>query len=91
MYAQVIFNLPLDQPFTYAVPEALAGRITTGHLVQVPFRTATEYAVVVELTSQPPPYATKPILMLVDQLPVVTPREIELALWLSKSLAAPPG
>lgn len=91
MYAQVVFNLPLDQPFSYVVPDALEGRVAIGHLVQVPFRTATEYAIVVELTEKTPPYTTKPILTLVDQLPVVTQREIELAMWLSKTCAAPPG
>ena len=34
----IALDLPLKQPFTYAAPPELAGRIKTGHRVLAPFR-----------------------------------------------------
>ncbi len=91
MFAQVALNVPVDQAFDYRVPPALEGALAPGHLVQVPFRTAQEYGIVLSLSSTPPPFQTKTILARVDPQPVVSAREIALARWLRAAKLAPIG
>src|SRR5436305_1629284 len=37
LFAEVVFNRPLDHAYTYAVPEALRGTVTVGKRVLAPF------------------------------------------------------
>ena len=37
LFADVVFDRPLDHPFTYAVPDGLAGRVGVGKRVEAPF------------------------------------------------------
>ena len=37
-YAQLLFDLPLDGPFTYAIGEALIDSVEVGRRVKVDFR-----------------------------------------------------
>jgi len=91
MYAQIALNVPASTAFTYAIPPELHGVLVAGHLVQVPFRTATEYGVILRIDETAPSYQTKPILLLVDPQPVLSEREIALARWLSEATLAPIG
>jgi primosomal protein N' (replication factor Y) len=65
--------------FDYTLPSELEGKIGSGHLVTVPFGKQTVQGVVLELISQPSIAETKPILNLLDPLPVLTGAQIELA------------
>src|SRR6187551_2297259 len=42
LFADIVFDRPLDHAFTYAVPEALAGQIGVGKRVEVPFGRGTK-------------------------------------------------
>ncbi|MEE8268551.1 MAG: hypothetical protein V3R23_00940, partial [Nitrospinaceae bacterium] len=46
-YAQVVFNLPLKEEFTYGIPEHLQGQVRVGTRVLAPFgpRKITGYVV----------------------------------------------
>ena len=48
-FADVALPVPVDHPFTYAVPEALADRVALGMRVVVPVRKRTETGYVVRL------------------------------------------
>ena len=37
VFAEVVFDRPIDQAYTYAVPEALRDRITVGQRVECSF------------------------------------------------------
>ena len=37
LFADIVFDRPLDHAYTYAVPEALVARIGVGKRVEVPF------------------------------------------------------
>ena len=50
-YARVAIGRPLDQPYTYLVPDALSGAIHVGSLVEVPLRNDTAEGVVVDISS----------------------------------------
>ena len=91
MYATVAIDAPVENTFDYHIPPELEGELVPGHLVQVSFRTAMEYAIVLTIHDETPPYATKPIIARLDPRPVVNERQIELARWLSETYLAPIG
>jgi primosomal protein N' (replication factor Y) (superfamily II helicase) len=75
--------------FDYVLPPELEGKIGAGHLVTVPFGKQTVQGVVLELAGQSSVSETKPILDLLDPLPVVTSMQIELAKQMSSSTLNP--
>jgi len=94
-YAEVTVNTAVQSTFHYHIPDSLRNQITYGHLVRVAFGTAMQPAIVVDLHEQLPPelanIQTKPIIELLDPLPVMTEDHIELALWMSATYLTPPG
>jgi primosomal protein N' (replication factor Y) len=91
MYATVAIDVPVENTFDYHIPPELDGELVPGHLVQVSFRTAMEYAIVLAIHADTPPYATKPIIARLDPRPVINEAQIELARWLSETYLAPIG
>ena len=90
MYAQIAVNVPsVSGVFDYALPPELEGRVSAGCLVTVPFGKQTVQGVVLELVSQPSVAETKPVLDLLDPLPVLTASQITLAHWMADHFLAP--
>src|SRR6267378_6449511 len=79
-FCNVALPVPLRTTFTYAVPEALQGTVQPGSRVLVPFRKKTIVGVVVEW-AQSAPQGTKirEITRVLDFIPALTPKLIELA------------
>src|SRR5437867_4054612 len=75
LFAQVVFNRPLDRPFTYVVPDAMAATIAIGKRVLAPFGRGNKPAAgyCVEVSDHPPEYAVKPLLRILDDEPLLTP------------------
>lgn len=71
MYAQVVLGLPVDGPFDYSVPHQFRERIKLGMRVEVNFRYKKLIAYVVNLSSQTKIKAVKPIIRLLDEIPVL--------------------
>ncbi len=89
-FARIVVNIPsVMGVFDYCLPPELAGKIGTGHLVTVPFGRQTAQGVVLELIVRPSVAETKPILELLDPLPVLTGCQIELARQLAVSSLNP--
>ncbi|MFQ3673677.1 MAG: hypothetical protein SNJ83_08785, partial [Aggregatilineales bacterium] len=91
LYAHVALNVPVNQLFTYHVPEALLGALRVGHLVKVGFGTTTQPAVVMALDETSAVPHTKPILDLLDTQPVLDDVQVQLAHWLSEATLASVG
>ncbi len=91
MYAEIAVDAPVHSTFHYHIPAELAGELAPGHLVQVAFGTALQHGIVLALREYSPVEQTKPVLALLDPQPVVTPRQIELARWMSLEYLAPLG
>lgn len=89
MYAEVVVNLPIEGSFHYHIPAEFAGKLRAGHLVEVSFGQQKAQGVVLCLDQTSPINATKPVLALIDREPVVTPRQLELAAWLSEFYLTP--
>ncbi len=91
MYAEIAVNAAVNQSFDYAIPPELETRIQVGQLVQVPFGTAVQHGIILELRDHTKIAETKPITAILDPMPVVNPSQITLARWMSDHSLAPIG
>ncbi len=90
LFAQIAVNIPsVTGVFDYSLPPGLEGKIGPGQLVSVPFGRQTVQGVVLELANQSSIAETKPVLDILDPLPVLTSVQIELARQMSKSTLNP--
>ena len=85
MTVDVILPLPLDQAYTYRVPEALSGAALVGARVLVPFRNRRLTGVIVG--EGPPPetldFEVKAVLDVLDDVPVCTDELLDLTRWIA--------
>jgi primosomal protein N' (replication factor Y) len=91
IYCDVSLPVPLDQNFTYRLPETLRHRVLPGCRVLVPFGTRKLTGVVVKLHDQPPDGPLKEVLRLVDEEPVLDAELLALGGWISQYYCAPLG
>jgi primosomal protein N' (replication factor Y) len=91
-FCNVALPVPLRTTFTYAVPESLQGTVQPGSRVLVPFRKKALVGVVVELVeSAPQGTKIREITRVLDFVPALTPKLIELAHWIAGYYLAPIG
>jgi len=103
-YCEVALPVPLRSTFTYAVPESLDGEQLVGRRVVVPFRNRAMVGVGVAETDRPPDMAPakspakshpkttiREITGVMDTLPALPPKLIELGEWISRYYLAPIG
>lgn len=94
LYADVLVPLALPGTYTYAVPDAMAGDVSTGCRVVVPFGPRRFYtAVVVRLhTTKPEPgVALKSIADTMGRKPLLLPVQIDFWNWLASYYLCTPG
>jgi primosomal protein N' (replication factor Y) len=91
-FCNVALAVPLRTTFTYAVPETLRDSLQPGSRVLVPFRKKTMVGVVVEFVeSAPVGTKIREITRVLDFVPALTPKLIELAQWIAGYYLAPVG
>lgn len=91
-FCNVALPVPLRTTFTYAIPEALRGTLQPGSRVLVPFRKKAMVGVVVELTeSAPEGTKIREMTRVMDLVPALTSKLIELAQWIAGYYLAPIG
>ena len=85
-FVEVILPLPLKGTFTYSLPKAIGGIVCVGCRVKVPLGNRKSYtALVAEVHDRAPQdYAVKPVMELLDTVPIVTSHQLQLWEWLSK-------
>ncbi|MCW5874757.1 MAG: primosomal protein N' [Anaerolineales bacterium] len=89
-YVELAVNVPkVSGVFHYHVPPELEHTLRPGHLVLAPFGAQIVQGVVLRRIDRPDVAETKPIDSLLDDAPVLTPQQIELARQLSHSTLAP--
>src|SRR5262245_7284985 len=91
VYCDVSVPVPLDQPFTYELPETLRHRVRPGCRVIVPFGPRKVSGVVLSCHDQPPAVAAREVLRLVDSQPVLDDHLLALGRWISGYYCAPLG
>lgn len=72
----------VDRPYTYSIPEKLVGRVRPGVRVAVPFGGARPREGIVLALDGQTDKRLKPILDVLDNEPLLTERQIRLALWM---------
>ena len=82
-FADVALPVPVDHPFTYTVPEALADRVTLGMRVVVPVRKRTETGYVVGLRDAADVPNLRAIIDVPDSAPVFSAQMLKLCAWLA--------
>jgi primosomal protein N' (replication factor Y) len=91
-YCNVALPVPLRTKFTYAVPEALRVQLQPGSRVLVPFRKKSLVGVVVEMiASAPEGTKIREIQKVIDLIPALTPKLLELGQWIANYYLAPVG
>jgi primosomal protein N' (replication factor Y) len=84
LFAEVVFNLPLDQIFTYTIPEDLKDQVQPGVRVFVSFGAGKQTGYVVGLTEETDPdIKLKPILEVPDSEPLLSSSMLELTRWIA--------
>ncbi|MEE2788118.1 MAG: primosomal protein N' [Myxococcota bacterium] len=91
--AHVAVPVPLRTPFHYTVPVRLAGGLTVGQRVLVPFGRRSVTGYVVEYPSvAPPKIKLRDITRILDQAqPTFEPDMVRFLLWVAAYYHAPPG
>ncbi|MEY2550491.1 MAG: hypothetical protein QOG12_635 [Verrucomicrobiota bacterium] len=88
-YARVLIDRSIHRELDYLVPETLAGKVSIGSRVRVPFRERSALATVVALLEESEAQGIRPIEALVGEAPVLSPKLIELARWMSAYYCCP--
>ena len=85
LFVDVVFDRPLDQPFSYAVPELLRDRVAVGKRLRVPFgrgdRSTVGYCV--RVTEASPLRPVKELLEVLDEETLLTPDLLRLTRWMA--------
>ena len=84
-YVDVILPLAIARPYTYAVPEELVPEIKVGVRVEVQFGKSKLYTGLVMRVHQEAPVQqrTKPIISVIDEVPIVTEQQFKLWRWMA--------
>ena len=91
-YARIAVNVPHVQgEFDYHLPEFIQDQVSLGHLVTVPFGAQTVQGIIIGFPSIPEVPKTKAVSSLLDPIPVVTPKQIQLAEKISYDTLSPLG
>jgi primosomal protein N' (replication factor Y) len=90
-FCDVSLPVPLDQPFTYLLPETLRHRVRIGCRVLVPFGPRKLTGVVLRTHDDPPATATREALKLLDEEPVLDDELLKLGRWIASYYCAPLG
>src|ERR1700747_1304122 len=95
-FCEVALPVPLRSTFTYAVPASFNGEELIGRRVVVPFRNRAMVGVGLALSDRAPEIASgkksiREIVELMDPLPALPPKLIELGQWISRYYVAPIG
>jgi primosomal protein N' (replication factor Y) len=85
LFADVVFDRPLDSAYTYAVPDSLHALVGVGKRVQVPFgkgdRSTVGYCV--RLSDEAPDRPVKELQRVLDDESLLTPELMRLTRWMA--------
>ena len=91
-FCNVALPVPLRTTFTYSVPDALKEQVQVGSRVLVPFRKKSMVGVVTEFAGNAPGETkVREIVKVIDLVPALTPKLIELGQWIASYYVAPIG
>ena len=90
-YCDLSLPVPLDQAFTYRLPETLQHRVRRGCRVSAPFGARKLTGVVLRVHGERPAVATREVFRLIDEEPVLSEELLSLGKWIGLYYCAPLG
>jgi len=90
-YCDVSLPVPLDQAFTYALPETLRHRVRPGCRLLVPFGPRKLVGIVLRCHNEKPEVNVREALRLLDEEPALSEDLLELGRWIASYYCAPLG
>src|ERR1017187_577477 len=90
-YCDVSLPVPVDQLFTYSLPETLRHRVQPGSRLVVPFGPRKLTGVILRCHDDRPDIATRDALRLIDNAPVLDAELLALGRWIAAYYCAPLG
>ncbi len=90
-FCDVSLPVPLDQAFTYLLPETLRHRVQAGCRILVPFGPRKLTGVILRCHDERPDVATREALRLLDAEPVLDRELLDLGRWIAAYYCAPLG
>jgi len=91
LFCDVSLPVPLDQAFTYGLPETLRHRVQAGSRLVVPFGPRKLTGVILQCHDDPPAVAARDALRLIDSEPVLDKELMALGRWIAAYYCAPLG
>ena len=91
LFCDVSLPVPLDQAFTYRMPETLRHRVQAGCRVLAPLGTRTLAGLVLRTHADPPQGPAREILRLLDEEPALDDELLQLGKWIAGFYCAPLG
>ncbi|HWB87000.1 MAG TPA: primosomal protein N' [Bryobacteraceae bacterium] len=91
LYCDVSLPVPLDQAFTYALPETLRHRVQAGARILVPFGPRKLTGVILRCHDERPAMAARDALRLIDSEAVLDAELLALGKWIAGYYCAPLG
>ena len=91
LYCDVSLPVPMDRPFTYALPETLRHRVRPGSRIVAPFGARKLTGVILRCHDEQPPMAAREALRLIDSEPVLDAELLALGRWIAGYYCAPLG
>lgn len=88
-FAEVAVNAPVKNPrtFSYSIPDGLESDV--GQAVWVPFGSKTLQGIVISLSDIPRFESPKDIFGAIQEFPLLTPYQVDLACWMSSYYCSP--
>jgi primosomal protein N' (replication factor Y) len=91
LYADIVLRLAVPRTFQFSVPEEFRDLIRPGQRVRVPLRRGSDIGYVARLTDTPRVKGIRPVLRILERVPLLPPDLLELLMWTSEHYLAPPG
>lgn len=91
LYCDVSLPVPLDQVFTYMLPETLRHRVQIGSRVLAPFGARKLAGIVLRTHDERPGAVPRELLRLLDEEPALDDELLKLGSWISSYYCAPLG
>jgi primosomal protein N' (replication factor Y) len=85
LFAEVVFDRPLDHAYTYAVPDKLQPHVAVGKRIVAPFGRGDRATVgfCVGLTETAPGREVKELVRVLDDVPLLSPNLLRLTRWMA--------
>ncbi len=86
MYIGVVLDKPMQTIYTYSIPDELKKNTEIGKRAVVPFGKGNreEIAYIIGIKNKKPDFKTKDIIKIIDEYPIFSDYEIDLAKWIAK-------